>query len=191
MNKSLQKVIDRLKDRSDLQTLTPKQVWDSELDSAIAVLEFPKQDTTVTALMAGLHLWNDSLNTSHSFAQKIEDDATGSYWHAIMHRMEQDYSNSKYWFRRAGDHPVKDKVQLKAAEWLKQQGELDSLPSNSILNTLKQFRDQQNWNCDAFVDIIVMQESGEGSDETRQLLEELQHIELKTLFDHSYEAVEA
>ena len=39
------------------------------------------------------------LDESHSIAQGI-DSAEGSYWHALMHRSEGDFSNSKYWYRR-------------------------------------------------------------------------------------------
>jgi hypothetical protein len=191
MNEQLQKIINRLESRTELQQLSPKQIWNAELDAEIAALDLTKQnaDKTVIALMAGLHLWNDSLDRSHSFAQQIEDDPTGSYWHAIMHRMEQDYSNSKYWFRQTGHHPVKNKVQVKAAELLKHQVQLDSLPPSPIVKTLKQFRDQQSWNCDEFVDLVQLQENGQGTDETRKLLEQLQRIELVELFQYTYEAI--
>jgi hypothetical protein len=191
MNDQLQEIINKLESRPEPQALSPKHVWNAELDSEIAALKLTEHaaDKAVAALMAGLHLWNDSLDSSHTFAQQIEDDETGSYWHAIMHRMEQDYPNSKYWFRCAGNHPVKHTVQDKAANMLKQQVQLDALPSSPIVNSLKQFRDQQRWNCDDFVDLIKLQESGQGTENTRQLLEQLQHIELKELFHYTYEIV--
>lgn len=192
MNTQLLEIINQLKNRPQLQALTPKHIWNTELESGIIALKLTKQSTNkeAIALMAGLHLWNDSLDTSHSYAQEIEGDETGSYWHAIMHRMEQDYANSKYWFRRAYHHPVKDSTQTKAADLLIQQAQLDSLPPSQIVKSLKQFRDQISWNCDDFVDLIKLQESGQGSEDTRQLLEQLQHIELKELFDYSYEAMQ-
>jgi hypothetical protein len=187
MNEQLQEIINRLESRSELQALSPKHVWNSELDSEITSLELTKKaaDKAVIALIAGLHLWNDNLYSSHAFAQQIEDDETGSYWHAIMHRMEQDYSNSKYWFRRAGNHPVKHMVQDKVADMLNQHAQLDSLAQSPIVNSLKQFRDQQSWNCDDFVELIKLQECGQVKEDTRQLLEQVQHIELKELFHYT------
>lgn len=61
------------------------------------------------ALLAGLLQVHDQLDASHECSQSIEGqgrDRHGDYWHAIMHRREPDYGNSKYWFRRVGDHPV-------------------------------------------------------------------------------------
>jgi hypothetical protein len=57
------------------------------------------------ALQAGLWLYVDELDRSHSISQDMKD-ATGSYWHAIMHRREGDFSNSRYWFHKAGKHPA-------------------------------------------------------------------------------------
>ncbi len=57
------------------------------------------------ALAAGLWLYVDELDRSHRLSQQI-DTPTGAFWHAIMHRREGDFSNSKYWYRRAGAHPA-------------------------------------------------------------------------------------
>ena len=57
------------------------------------------------ALQAGLWLYVDELDRSHAISQGMHN-ATGSYWHAIMHRREGDFSNSKYWYRNAGAHPA-------------------------------------------------------------------------------------
>ena len=55
------------------------------------------------AVVAGLWLWHDFLDISHTISQSIETP-TGSFWHAIMHRREGDFSNAKYWYRRVGSH---------------------------------------------------------------------------------------
>lgn len=57
------------------------------------------------AARAGLWLYHDFLDESHTISQDIAD-STGSFWHAIMHRREPDAWNSKYWWNRVGSHPV-------------------------------------------------------------------------------------
>jgi hypothetical protein len=57
------------------------------------------------ALQAGLWLYGDALDRSHTISQGIKD-ATGSFWHGIMHRREGDFSNSHYWFAQTGSHPA-------------------------------------------------------------------------------------
>jgi hypothetical protein len=57
------------------------------------------------ACHSGLWLLHNFLDESHKISQEIETP-TGSFWHGIMHRREGDFSNTKYWFRRVGDHPV-------------------------------------------------------------------------------------
>jgi len=56
-------------------------------------------------LCAGLWLYVDELERSHEISQQI-NNATGSFWHGIMHRREGDFSNSHYWFRSTGSHPA-------------------------------------------------------------------------------------
>ena len=61
--------------------------------------------------LSGLWLLHNFLHDSHEISQEI-DSAEGSYWHGIMHRMEGDFWNSKYWFNKVGSHPVFDDVAL-------------------------------------------------------------------------------
>jgi hypothetical protein len=56
-------------------------------------------------LMAGALLYVDDLEQSHELAQGIHSPI-GSLWHAVMHRREGDFENSKYWYRQAGWHPL-------------------------------------------------------------------------------------
>ncbi len=59
--------------------------------------------------VSGLWLLHNFLDESHAISQSIQSPE-GSFWHAIMHRWEGDYSNSKYWYRHIGPHPVFDAI---------------------------------------------------------------------------------
>ena len=59
--------------------------------------------------LAGVWLLHDFLDESHTISRGIETPS-GSFWHAIMHRREGDFGNSKYWFRRVGRHPVLQEI---------------------------------------------------------------------------------
>jgi hypothetical protein len=61
------------------------------------------------ACHAGLWLYHDFLDESHSISQDIHTP-TGSFWHAVMHRREPDAWNSKYWWDKVGPHPVLDRL---------------------------------------------------------------------------------
>jgi len=79
------------------------------LKQAIEAFQPQLSATEETALRAGIYQLHDQLDRSHQFSQSIEGRGkhqNGDYWHAIMHRREPDYSNSKYWFRHVGQHPV-------------------------------------------------------------------------------------
>jgi hypothetical protein len=82
---------------------------------AIASAFPPEADRDMaTACQAGLWLAFDFLDEAHTISQELLT-AEGSYWHALMHRREPDFSNSKYWFRRVGAHPVYDSLGHEAA----------------------------------------------------------------------------
>jgi hypothetical protein len=110
--------------------------------------------------LAGVWLYHDFLDESHSISQEIHTP-TGSYWHALMHRREPDFDNSKYWWRRVGDHPVFALLAEEAARlgW-------------------------RMWEPAAFVDACE-QECGSGSDR-EMLLRKVQRAEWGLLFDWCY-----
>jgi len=57
------------------------------------------------AALSGLLLLAGHWDLCHTTAQDI-GSREGSYWHAIVHRVEPDSSNAAYWFRRVGPHPI-------------------------------------------------------------------------------------
>lgn len=68
-------------------------------------------------LKAALLLWNDHLHEAHTLAQAIPSP-DGSFLHAVMHRREPDYFNSKYWWRRVGTHPSFEALARRAREYV-------------------------------------------------------------------------
>lgn len=41
-------------------------------------------------------------DAAHEIVQQYDDDTTASWIHAVLHKIEGDLSNSRYWYRRAG-----------------------------------------------------------------------------------------
>ena len=72
--------------------------------------------TLPPACAAGLWLRFDFLDQSHAISQEDEGNPDRDFWHAIMHRREPDPSNSKYWWRRVGQHPVLAQLRDRAPE---------------------------------------------------------------------------
>src|SRR5262245_42828676 len=78
------------------------------------------------SMLSGLWLYHDWLDESHRISQSI-DTPTGSFWHAIMHRREGDFSNSKYWYARCANHPAMAPLAAAAA------GVLNAAPADKSL----------------------------------------------------------
>jgi hypothetical protein len=110
-------------------------------------------------LLAALWLWHDFLDESHTLSQSIHTP-TGSFWHAIMHRREGDFSNAKYWYARCRNHPALAVVLQRAGE---------------------------SWEPNRFVD-LVEQVHENPSDPLHARAIELQRIEWAALFDHCLRA---
>jgi len=129
------------------------------------------------AVLAGLHLWNDDFQESHTLAQGIETP-TGSYWHGLMHRREPDYENAKHWFRRVGEHPVYAELYPHALEIL------DADEGVWSAKTAAWLRRHGRWDPMTMVDWChaaeVDADSGYG------LLDEIQMREIELLLHHSF-----
>jgi len=41
-------------------------------------------------------------DVAHQLVQQYEDDATAAWIHAVLHKVEGDLGNARYWYRRAG-----------------------------------------------------------------------------------------
>jgi len=90
-------------------SLVVREVADDDvLNIAEAVADNPALQAK-PALQAGIWLYVDELDRSHAISQGIHD-ATGSFWHGIMHRREGDFGNSHYWFNKTGHHPAMDAI---------------------------------------------------------------------------------
>ena len=125
--------------------------------------------------MAGVWLLHDCLDESHTISQGI-DTPSGSFWHAIMHRREGDFSNAKYWFRHVGEHPVFVALgeQAHVAATLRDAG-------SSLGETLLR---EGTWDPFAFVDLCQAVASGQTA--ARELCLDIQQAEWELLFDHCY-----
>lgn len=135
-----------------------------------------KDHDHAAGVLSGLWLWHDWLDQSHRIAQAIETPS-GSFWHAIMHRREGDFSNSKYWYNRVGVHPVYTGIAANAATVL------NPLPMNKALLRLT----HNGWNPSVFVDLV--EEAWRNPDDPlTPILVNLQQLEWRMLFDHCVRA---
>ena len=124
------------------------------------------------ACRAGLYLYHNFLDEAHTLSQDL-DTVEGSYWHALMHRREPDFSNAKYWFRRVGTHAIFEPLQSYAAECSRE------APTSAAFLTR-----QARWDPNAFVDLC--EGALEGRSPCLELCEGIQLVEWQLLFAFCY-----
>lgn len=152
--------------REELHSLTVEKAF---AHTSVADADMAK------ACLAGIWLLFNYLEESHTISQSIET-TTGSLWHGIMHRREGDFFNSKYWFRRVGEHPIFPDLQRTAKEMA---SAAEPHPSISFL------KNQTKWNPFDFVDLVEACLSGKSPHEL--LCRQIQQCEWELLFDFSYQ----
>jgi hypothetical protein len=149
--------------RSALEKLSVK--------SAFAHIRVANDDMAACCI-SGVWLLHDYLDDSHKISQDI-DTTSGSFWHGIMHRREGDFWNSKYWFRRVGQHPAFDAITEEAKHM-----------AASRRLAIAGARDP--WNPFTFVDLC--EATVNGHTELHDYCLDVQQTEWEALFDYCYKA---
>ena len=60
-------------------------------------------------------------DAAHNLVQQYEDDATAAWIHAVLHKIEGDLGNARYWYQRADrlehveDEPRAELAAIRAA----------------------------------------------------------------------------
>ena len=189
----IQEIVDLLRGRNPLPCLETDSVWDQQIVGLIQNVSLSDlfEGLSVSnndfgkCVQSGLLLWADALDASHDISQHIET-RTGSYWHAIMHRREPDYSNSKYWFGRVGEHPIFPQLRQEAIDTL---AEFDDKPAvlSEIEYTIKNTSD---WDPFKFVDWCQVANNSDEQETPSTLvnwLQKLQVVEFSNLLEYSFQ----
>lgn len=185
---SISELIKQLEVGNPVPTLVPENAWSNELTNALTDISLEnlfqgqkvKDDIYAMATKSGLLLWNDALDESHEISQTLGNE-TGSYWHGLMHRREPDYSNSKYWFGRVGDHPIFPSLRERVLSLSK---EIEN-PSESLTEVIQTIESQDKWDSFQFVDWCESAENELTSDST-EFLKQVQVEEIRLLLLYSY-----
>lgn len=148
--------------KSMLENITPRDLLEGPVHN----------EADAQGVMSGLWLRHDWLGESHEISQGIET-SSGSMWHAIMHRREGDFSNSKYWYARAENHPLYTTLSVRVNDLI------NPFPLDKSVFRIN----AHGWNPSAFVD-LVQQVHNKPNDPRYQLVVMLQEVEWQSLFEH-------
>ena len=127
--------------------------------------------------VCGLWLLHDALDDAHQICQGYEEGHgadTAAFWHAQLHRREGDFSNAKYWYRRAGNHATLATLASHAL------GVTNTAAADKIVFRVT----ARGFDTSAFVDLCEAVESNPASPH-RDTAVALQRLEWQVLMAHS------
>ena len=123
-------------------------------------------------VLCGLWLWHDFLDEAHALAQ-ADSTVTGSLWHAMMHRRQGDFANSKHWYAKCRQHfilgPLAQHVSVMT----------NTLPADNRLLRMT----LNGWDADAFVDLVEAV-ARTPADPLHGLAIDIQRLEWRLLLEH-------
>ena len=180
--------IQKLETGNPLPPLVPVQESCAEVTKSLQAVstdalfegQHVKDSTFADAIKSGLLLWNDALDESHNISQGLAN-ATGSYWHGIMHRREPDYSNAKYWFGRVGTHAIFPEVRNRAIALYNE----TATPSAALASIGQTIAGNAAWDAAQFIDWCQAAESATDADVV-EFLQRVQVEEMRLLLAYSY-----
>lgn len=190
MHHSILEIVDHLQ-RYQIPSVKAGNILNEGLDLKIAeiplnniFLDEEERKVYGIALQAAFFLWNDSLTKAHDILQDpliYDRNVTGDYWHALVHRREGDYHNSKNWFPPV--HPIHEELNNKVREYLQLDSQVHSLQDRELKASLQTLSQQPSWDPSLFVDIVE-----EGVKEglglvTTAILTKIQWIEIELLLN--------
>lgn len=153
--------------RDALRRLAPEELFGSG----------PLQRRDLAAVcLALLWLRFDFLDEAHKIVQEIETPA-GSFGHAIVHRREGDYANSKYWLRQASEQAIFPALAQFCGE----------VSSPEFASPASRLVTGGGWNAPAFVDLCAAAVADRAPCQSTAAvawLEQLQTREWELFFDH-------
>ena len=174
--------------RAMLASLTPASV--------VAPGDVADRDMAL-ACCAAIWLRFDFLDESHHISQSL-DTPEGSFWHAAMHRREPDFANSKYWFRRAGQHEsyrvLAEETRNLIAKELAVANRRDATPGKSgsslkaalLGSEIRFLSEQEIWDPLRFVDLC--EAALDASPPLHTFCKRLQQLEWEVMFTYCHDA---
>lgn len=150
-------------------------LWHDGLHECHSIVQ--KEPDELLAMQAPASRLNVGLSSSPALDRDPghlrEMTSTFAFWHAIMHRREGDFGNSKYWYAHCRNHPLFAPIAANAREIVARAPADKALLRFSI----------NEWNGAAFVDFVQSVHESPSS-ERYPVAVALQQLEWRMLFDY-------